>query len=78
MFAMAIVKLFEFRMYDISTDEMQRSRRRVLEGAIQKLPGAVLLPTSAIDVEENDVRWDPDMLGFTVPGWFPRSPFGMR
>ena len=75
---MALVKLFQFKIYDISIDEYRQSQRRGLEAAILELPGAVVLPTSAIEAEENDVRWDPSLPGFTTRGWFPQSPHVMR
>ena len=75
---MAVVKLYEFRMYDIGNDLKQTSRRKGLEEAIAKMPGAEIVLTSAIEIDTNEVRWDPDYPGLTAVGWFPSSPHRMR
>ena len=75
---MAICKLYRFQMYDISSDQMQQSKRWGLEEAIQRIRVAFVLTTSAIEVDESEVKWDPEYPGFTVVGWFPPSPQRMR
>jgi len=76
---MATIKLYQFQMYDISSDHMQESRRWGTKAGIDGIRGAYLLEDTEIEVEESDVRWDhPDYQQLTVPGWFKPSPHRMR
>lgn len=76
---MATVKLYQFQMYDITSDHMQESKRWGTKEGIERIRGAYLLEDTELEVSESEVRWDhPDYPGLTVRGSFRPSPNRMR
>lgn len=66
---MAKITVYEFTVYDITTDECRKSRRMGTHGAVQWAKGQIIEST-AREVEECDV-------GREVPGMTDRD-FAMR
>jgi len=73
---MSIVTVHKWQKYDISTDEMQVSRRMATAAAIERLGGTLIDGTACeIDVSELDPKLD----GMTPRNFHPRTlRFGVQ
>jgi hypothetical protein len=76
---MATVKLYQFQMYNITSDQMQESKRWGTKAGIEGIRGAYLLEGTEIEVEVSEVTWDhPDYPQLTVRAWSRPLPHRMR
>jgi hypothetical protein len=70
-----MVTIYQFALYDISTDHTRKSRRWGTRPAIEALGGTVLEET-AVEVEESAVK--SDMAGLTAIGFNPNWQSGFQ
>jgi hypothetical protein len=70
-----MIQIFQFTMYDVSTDQTRKSRRWGTRAAIEALGGTVL-EESATTVEASAIN--SDMHGLTEIGFDPRPRTGFQ
>lgn len=70
------VKVYQFECYDITSDQLIRSKRWATTAAIAKIPGAIQIPGSGIEVEDDVVESDID--GMTEIGFHPPTEGGFQ
>lgn len=61
-----MVKVYRFRKYDVSSDEMQTSRRMATREVIERVVQGEVIKESELDVDQS-------MLGEEIPGMTARG-----
>jgi hypothetical protein len=73
---MSTVTIYQFEVYDISIDNITKSKRWGTREAIESIARGRILPETAAEVDEAAVKCD--ILGFTMRNFQPNKNSGFR